>query len=166
MGDYPYKGIFMDYQQAMPTCDTEKIQSVMAKNSYDSAHIGGFQFVAMGADYEPLMALAMVKNGPLSIAFNANGMEYYAHGIIGCETIADEEYCEAGSVSDSFPCDPTELDHGVLAVAYGVENGVPYWVIKNSWGEVWGEDGYYRVERGTNHCGVASLVLHSVHKMV
>merc|ERR1711988_1515118 len=91
--DYPYKGIFMDYEQAIPTCDQELLQKKMEKDSFDVAHIGGFQFVAMGADYEPLMALAMVKNGPLSIAFNANGMEYYVHGIIGCETIADSEYC-------------------------------------------------------------------------
>merc|ERR1711998_437606 len=103
----------MDYEQAMPTCDTEKIQSVMAKQSYDSAHIGGFQFVAMGADYEPLMALAMVKNDPLSIAFNANGMEYYVHGIIGCET---------GAIDDHSPCDPESLDHAVLAVGTGVQD--------------------------------------------
>lgn len=173
--DYPYKGIFMDYEQAIPTCDQELLQKKMEKDSYDVAHVGGFQFVAMGADYEPLMALAMVKNGPLSIAFNANGMEYYVHGIIGCETIADSEYCEAGSIDDHSPCDPESLDHAVLAVGIGVQEGIQlddssttdstqYWVIKNSWGSDWGEDGYYRLERGVNKCGVANMVVHSVVK--
>merc|ERR1711998_301432 len=102
----------------------------------------------MGEDYEDMMATALLKNGPLSVAINANGMEYY----------------EAGSISTSTPCDPTTLDHGVLAVAYGVQDDTDYWVIKNSWGTEWGEGGYYRVERGTDHCGVANMVVHSVYK--
>ena len=118
----------------------------------------------MGPDYEDSMATILLKNGPLSIGINANGMEYYEFGITGCETISGEEYCEAGSISTTTPCDPTYLDHGVLAVAYGVQNGTDYWVIKNSWGSDWGEDGYYRIERGSDHCGVANMVQHQVYK--
>merc|ERR1712022_68609 len=110
------------------------------------------------------LATYMLKNGPVSVAINANGMDYYVHGIIGCETIAGSEYCEAGAISNTTPCYPEELDHGVLAVAYGVQNGTDYCVIKNSWGSDWGEDGYYRLERGTDHCGVANMVQHTVHK--
>merc|ERR1711998_114984 len=170
---YPYAGIYMDYEQATPTCDMETVHNQMRTGK--AAHIGGFQFVAMGDDYEALMAVAMVKNGPLSVAFNANGMEYYSHGIIGCETIADEEYCQAGSIDNHSPCDPESLDHAVLAMGIGVQEGVQlesnstsdstqYWVIKNSWGTDWGEDGYYRLERGVNKCGVANMVVHSVVK--
>jgi hypothetical protein len=51
-------------------------------------------------------------------------------------------------------------DHCLLAVGYGSENGVDYWLLKNSWGETWGENGYIRIRRdkgeGESLCGVAS----------
>jgi len=56
-------------------------------------------------------------------------------------------------------CDDTgdmEIVHDVSIVGYGVEEGQPYWLVRNSWGTHWGEDGFFRVCRGQNNIAIES----------
>ena len=51
-------------------------------------------------------------------------------------------------------CTSNKQDHAVTVVGYGTDNGVDYWLIKNSWGSSWGEKGFIRLKRGVGMCGV------------
>lgn len=69
-------------------------------------------------------------------------------------------------VFDDESCDASVLNHAILLIGYGSESGEDYWLAKNSWGNNWGEKGYFRVaispEAGI--CGIHSTAVWPVLK--
>lgn len=90
---------------------------------------------------EEALMMALLKHGPISVAIDASHktFSFYSNGVYY------EPTC--GNKVD-------ELDHAVLAVGYGVLNSQPYWLVKNSWSNYWGNDGYVLMSAKNNNCGV------------
>jgi len=112
---------------------------------YKAANVGAkltnWTFVSQDEDK---MAQVLVSQGPLSVAVEADMWQFYVGGVF------------------YLPCG-TDLDHAVLLVGYGTETDVffrtmPFWTVKNSWGNGWGDGGYIYVERGDGRCGINTYV--------
>ena len=86
-----------------------------------------------------------VSKGPVSVAIEADTRTFqlYTSGVITSDACG------------------TNLDHGVLIVGYGEESDIPYWLVKNSWGSSWGEDGYVKIQKSssTNDEGVCGIAM-------
>ncbi|KAJ4830637.1 hypothetical protein Tsubulata_036749, partial [Turnera subulata] len=102
------------------TCNSKKEGS-------HAATITGYEDVPANNEAALMKAVA---HQPIAVAIDAGGYEFqfYSSGVF------------TGSCG-------TELDHGVAAVGYGESDGMKYWLVKNSWGAQWGEEGYIRMQK-------------------
>jgi len=81
-------------------------------------------------------------HGPVSVAFEVVlGFKDYKEGVYSSTV------CKNSA---------RDVNHAVVVVGYSSEARIPYWIVKNSWGAEWGDEGYFRIWRGLNMCGIAT----------
>merc|ERR1711872_1069944 len=83
----------------------------------------------------------------------------YTHGAVlaGVWVNRDLQNYRSG-VFSGCPDGQTRINHAISVVGYGTENGVDYWLIKNSWGTWWGDNGYFKLKRGVQMRGIGPAI--------
>jgi len=90
----------------------------------------------------------LVYINPVTTSIQASWLSDYNGGIYN-----DDRCCEQATDSQC----KYNLNHEVTIVGYGSEGGMDFWLAKNSWATWFGENGFFKIKRGTGHCGVGSL---------
>ncbi|KAK4858251.1 hypothetical protein QYF36_013326 [Acer negundo] len=119
--NYPYTS----YNGVSGTCNT-------TKEEFKVVSIDGYKDVD---ETDSALYCATVQQ-PISVGMDGSAIDFqlYTSGIYD------------GDCSDN----PDDIDHAVLIVGYGSENGEDYWIVKNSWGTSWGMEGYFYIRRNTD----------------
>jgi len=125
--DYPYEG-----KDGVCRYDSSKGLGHIPKGSYNITALD-----------EDELHNCLAHAGPVSVGFQViDDFRHYSHGVYSSDT------CKNGAM---------DVNHAVLAVGYGVcgKCKKPYYIVKNSWGTEWGDEGYFKIEAGVNMCGIA-----------
>ena len=138
--DYPYVGY-------KGNCKSEASKYVKMK-------VTGFKKLGVpGSLWSPVdeneMKEFLYETGPLVAALNANPLGVYTGGVVD---LSPRE------------CRASGINHGVVLVGYGhdQETNLDYWICKNSWGKDWGENGFFRIKRGSGTCGINCYIVSAI----
>lgn len=135
----------IDSEEAYPYVGEE--QPCRYNSTGMAAQCKGYKEIPVGNEHA--LQVAVAKVGPVSVGINAglSSFQYYQKGV----------YYDPS-------CNKDDINHAVLAVGYGVTvKGKKFWIVKNSWGEDWGNKGYILMARNRdNLCGISNLASYPV----
>jgi len=156
--DYPYKGVndfcrstslhnnFINNSTTNASLDTSTTNTLTGnpeERPPNRVPVKGKLVVLKGG--EPALQAALLSQGPMTVSVDAesDGFRFYSSGVYSnpkCATAA------------------ADLNHAVIVSGYAIdeESGTPVWLVKNIWSRYWGEQGYIRIAREPNDCGIAT----------
>lgn len=123
-----------------PTPQCQKQCKDQNQNWLDSKRFSATAYRISSKPYD--IMTEVFTNGPVEVSFSV--FEDFAHYKSGVYKYIKGDYLGG---------------HAVKLMGWGTEDGVNYWLIANSWNRSWGEDGYFKIARGTNECGIEEDVV-------
>jgi cathepsin C len=135
-------------------CGAKKCKKTL-KNKFTSYKVKNFSYLggSYGRCNEELLMRELVKNGPIVVSFEPDyHFMMYRKGIY--------KSLKFNWLNKNLPKPEWEkVDHSVTLVGWGYdeEHQQKYWLLLNSWGKHWGEEGYFRMVRGEDHMGIESI---------
>lgn len=154
-GNYGCSGGFVDkafdYVKQNGGIDTESsypYEAVQKECRYNPKNSGtavvGYRNIRSGNENDLKAAVATV--GPISVLLDATHQSFRLYG---------------GGVYYEPECSTEIYNHALLVVGYGSDNGEDFWIVKNSWGDDWGNEGYINIARNReSHCGIATRAVY------
>lgn len=94
------------------------------------------------------MASEIAQRGPIVCVVNIDQVEGFDF--------------KNGAIFRDSGKEPGDLNHVISIVGYGEENGILFWKVRNSWGEYWGDEGFFKIERGKNTIGIEQVCYYGV----
>jgi len=129
----------------LPTPKCNKVCSNAANFATDKRHSVSAYSVARNITQ---IAAEIMMNGPVEAAFTVyTDFNNYVSGVYHHVT---------GSA---------EGGHAIKIIGWGTENATDYWLVANSWNTDWGDQGFFKIRRGTNECGIESQITTGLAKV-
>ncbi|CAF3643564.1 unnamed protein product [Didymodactylos carnosus] len=141
--DYPYGA-----NGANQTC--QKQGGVLL--TYNSTY--KLNYKQLPTENEETLKQVIYDLGPVYVYYNAGDRKSNDTQIL--EVSRKFDHYASGVYEAPGCCTSCHMNHAMVIVGYGTENGTDYWKLRNSWGPTWGDNGFIKIKRGVNMCGVAT----------